>query len=194
MFEEKSVCSSSFNDWLRFRIDFKWIFSIDIFRQCSFITIFFLVENYEKWIAISSIGTWSTRFLRVWKCFPREYYREAWIRLLMANHRGIFAEMKTAARLSRPSLKHSFFLVCVSESLPTKNSIPIQMYRHDPLNLSMLLLVLLYPVERIRTRVSSINSVLLKWITKLLEVFLIIEENAKLAKWSEVDYWKNRDD
>ena len=68
------------------------------------------------------------------------------------------------------------------------------MYRHDPLNLSMLLLVLLYPVERIRTRVSSINSVLLKWITKLLEVFLIIEENAKLAKWSEVDYWKNRDD
>lgn len=175
-------------------IDFEWIFSIDIFRQCSFITIFFLVENYEKWIAISSIGTWSTRFLRVWKCFPREYYREAWIRLLMANHRGIFAEMKTAARLSRPSLKHSFFLVCVSESLPTKNSIPIQMYRHDPLNLSMLLLVLLYPVERIRTRVSSINSVLLKWITKLLEVFLIIEENAKLAKWSEVDYWKNRDD
>lgn len=99
-------------------IDFKWIFSIDIFRQCSFITIFFLVENYEKWIAISSIGTWSTRFLRVWKCFPREYYQEAWIRLLMANHRGIFAEMKTAARLSRPSLKHSFFLAaCASASL-----------------------------------------------------------------------------
>lgn len=118
MFEEKSVCSSSFNDWLRFRIDFKWIFSIDIFRQCSFITIFFLVSflNYEKWI-IFLIGTWSTRFLRVWKCFPREYYQEAWIRLLMANHRGIFAEMKTAARLSRPSLKHSFFLVaCASAS------------------------------------------------------------------------------
>lgn len=90
--------------------------SIDIFSQCSFITIFFLVENYEKWI-ISLIGTCSTRFLRVWKCFPREYYREAWIRLLMANHRGIFAEMKTAARLSRSSLKHSFFLVaCASAS------------------------------------------------------------------------------
>lgn len=115
--KNRKICMFFFVQRLTSLIDFKWIFSIDIFRQCSFITIFFLVENYEKWI-ISSIGTCSTRFLRVWKCFPREYYQEAWIRLLMANHRGIFAEMKTAARLSRPSLKHSFFLAaCASASL-----------------------------------------------------------------------------
>ena len=147
----KSVCSSSFNR------HFQPMFIYHDFLSCFFLKLR-KVNYLFDWNLIHSISSslkmLSTRILS-----------RSLDTIVDGESPRYFCGNENRSPPVSSVVKTQLFprRVCVSELLPTKNSIPIQTYRHDPLNLSMrLLLVLLYPVERIRTRVSSINSVLLK--------------------------------